>query len=151
MDTYTPSTPSILIVASNPLARMGLAALLTDHAALHIVGQSAVCVLNERAAPAGCADLGFGLGRNGRAIADAHDYPVLALVEDATRASEAWGAGVRGLIPRDANADVIASAAVAVAGGLIVLHPSFSAVAQATQTPTANAGQLARDADQPRV
>jgi len=46
-------------------------------------------------------------------------------VEDATGAGEAWSAGARGLLPREADAETIAAAATAAANGLSVMHPEY--------------------------
>jgi DNA-binding NarL/FixJ family response regulator len=125
----------ILIVASSPLARAGLAALLNDQNGLRVIGQIA-----------GDADL-----------ADAHDLyrpdalvwdmgweplqaldrigdtraPVVALLADAAHAADSaaplLGAGARGLLLQSADADALSAALQAVAHGMVIVHGEIAA------------------------
>ncbi|MBI4202645.1 MAG: response regulator transcription factor [Chloroflexi bacterium] len=61
--------------------------------------------------------------------------PVLALAAEEAHAAEAWAAGVRGLLPREASAGTIAVALHALAGGLAVLAPGLAAALLAPRHP----------------
>lgn len=52
--------------------------------------------------------------------------PVVALVADAADAPAAWGAGARGLVPREARGETLAVALFAVARGLAALDPALA-------------------------
>jgi DNA-binding NarL/FixJ family response regulator len=52
--------------------------------------------------------------------------PAVVLMADQSHASEAWDAGARGVLPRDADTSTLMSALVAVAHGLAVAGPDFS-------------------------
>jgi two-component system nitrate/nitrite response regulator NarL len=55
------------------------------------------------------------------------DVPVVALLPDESNAANAWAAGARGLLLRDAPAENLAAAVVAAAQGLAVIEPAFAA------------------------
>jgi two-component system, NarL family, nitrate/nitrite response regulator NarL len=59
-------------------------------------------------------------------VSAAYPNPVIALVSDENDASGAMAAGVHAVLPRDADADLIASAAVAVAHGLLVFDRAYA-------------------------
>ena len=54
--------------------------------------------------------------------------PILALVNDAADARAVWGGNVRGVLPRDASVEQIASALQSISTGLLVLDPSFASL-----------------------
>lgn len=131
----------VLIVAADPLARAGLAALLTDQAGCIIVGQVAeeadlMYALDVHRPDVIIWDLGWEgtlasspshpTGLEGLAeLADAGP-PVVALLPDENQAVEAQMAGARGLLPRNTNAKRLVAALTAVAQGLVVLDPSLA-------------------------
>ena len=127
----------ILIVADDPLARAGLATLLREQPGCEIAGQAASRA--DLRADVDAArpdvflwDLGWnpaqGLERLGELADDLP--PVLALVPADTReegmAIQAWRAGARGLLPRDAQAGTLLAALHALGRGLVVLDASFA-------------------------
>lgn len=124
-DTPTP----ILILADNPLARHGLSALLAEQPGLRIAGQSSGAALADDLdlykPEVILCDWGWGGGLDRLAEARDASIPVVALVEDASGAGEAWAAGARGLLPREAEAEAIAAAVLAAASGLAVIHPAY--------------------------
>lgn len=117
---------NILIVSENPLARMGLVALLSGQAGVHIVGQTD--------GGAGLPDelemyrpdvLIWDWGWN-RTLELPANIPVIALLRESAQAADAWAAGARGLLPGSAEAESIAAAALAAAQGLAVLEPELA-------------------------
>jgi len=131
----------VLIVADDPLARTGLAALLSDQPGCVIVGQIAedaglTSALDVYRPEVILWDSGWdpmptaassppSLERLAE-LADAVP-PVVALVPDETYAVEAQMAGARGLLPRDSSAERLVAALTAAAWDLIVLDPSLAA------------------------
>ena len=122
----------ILIVADDALARAGLATLLREQPGCAIAGQATS--QGDLLADAGAGqsdvvlwDLGWnpahGLERLGELAEDLP--PVLALLPADTRrecmAAQAWRAGARGLLPRDAGSDTLLAALHALGHGLVVL------------------------------
>jgi DNA-binding NarL/FixJ family response regulator len=59
-------------------------------------------------------------------VAEAQPTPVIALVAGDGDAAEALTTGVHAVLPRDAEADLIASAAAAVARGLVVFDRAYA-------------------------
>ena len=110
-------------------ARNGLVALLGDSDKLEVVGELSPSTgllesLGALAADVVIPGISAGgapneeLGSLGRS-----DTPLLVLVGDAERASEALAAGALGVLPRDAEAERLRLAALAVANGLVTLDP----------------------------
>ena len=128
----------ILVVASYPIARAGLAAILGGVADFVVVGQSAggedLAALAETAAPdlvlldqqAGDDEA---LERLDRLLAGRAGLTALILGAERTEEAllEALGSGARGYLPRDTGGDELAAAVRAVAAGLLVLHPTPAA------------------------
>jgi len=124
----------VLIVADDPLARAGLATLLTHQPDCTVVGQMAahtdilaglhlyqpdVVVWDLGWEPTlGPAEAPTGLER----LAEVRDtgQPVVALLPDDRYATLVWASGVRGLLLRDVHAATLALALPAVAQGLVV-------------------------------
>lgn len=131
----------VLIVANDPLARTGLATLLAGQPAgrIDVVGQSAAHEQADLAAEVEVArpqatlwDLGWNPARGLAQLAEAAEgLPAIValLPEDAGEqgyAAEAWSAGARGLLLRDADGEKLVAALHAVAHGLAVLDPAFT-------------------------
>jgi two-component system nitrate/nitrite response regulator NarL len=132
------NTTRIVIVARDPLARTGLAALLADH-----VSERADCMIaGQLAAPDGEAgdfarDLGvyrpdallwdLGWDADPDALPDFRDLdqPVIALAVDDSLVTKIQAAGARGILRRDASPGQLIAAVAAVMAGLIVLDPAF--------------------------
>jgi len=93
----------VLIIAENPLARMGLAALLANHPEIVIVGQSG--------------------GAQVAAEAEASNPDVL--LKDEGQAAEAWAAGARGLLLGTLDPERLVSAMASVVRGLVVMEPEL--------------------------
>jgi len=124
-------TMRVLVVADDPLARAGLATLLASQPACAVVGQAASDADLAGALQVYRPDvIVWDLGASAaQASADFRDMaaPVVALLPDANAAADAWAAGARGLLLRDASAESIAAAIVSVAQGLAVLDPALAA------------------------
>jgi DNA-binding NarL/FixJ family response regulator len=126
----------VLIVADDSLVRAGLATLLREQPGCAIAGQSASQADLRAEVDAGRPDvllwdLGWTPARGLERLVDLADDlpPVLALVPADTRdgaAAQAWRAGARGLLPRDAQASIMLAALDALSRGLVVLDPAFA-------------------------
>jgi two-component system nitrate/nitrite response regulator NarL len=126
----------VLIVASDPLARAGLAALLDGQAECTVVGQvaaegSLAEMVDVYRPDAVVWDLGWGRGaepEEAEPLADLEEIqaPILILLADEARAPQAWAAGVRGLLSREATAEVLAASLRVMVLGLAVLDPTLA-------------------------
>jgi len=147
----------VLLVGDDPLARSGLAALLSGEPGIQIVGQTA---LGEDAAAALAQDdpdvVLWDLGPRPEAPleppgAPGEDgVPLLALVPDEGPAAEALAAGARGVLYRDTSAARLAAALAALARGLFVLDETLAPILLGSQIETAPAGISAGSADAER-
>lgn len=122
----------ILIHAEDPLARLGLAALLAGAPSLTVVGQSDPADGFPDALAAYQPDVivwDAGWEPSLLAIPPAAEAatapPLLALVPDAAAARQAWRAGARGLLPRDAPLPRLEAAIAALSHGDAVLDPGL--------------------------
>ena len=137
-----------MIIADDPLARAGLASLLTAQAVnmqpdCEVVGQvaadndlaNAVRVYQPQTL---LWDLGWEAGTALERLADLREElpPVVALVRDNAIASDVWAAGARALLRRDASVQVIAAAVGAVVRGLVTFDSTLiSAVIPVRERP----------------
>lgn len=134
----------ILIVGENPLARMGLASLLTGQPGLSIAGQTAGGSLLGAEIDLYKPDVlvwdwGWGGTPDGMSEAQEARLPVLALLNNASQAPDAWAAGARGLLFHDADADTFTAALVAVGQRLAVIDPTLANSVLAGSAPTPDA------------
>ena len=145
----------ILIIADDPLARAGLAALLAEQPGCVVAGRA------TRADDLGAAvevgrpdvllwDLGWdpapALARLAGYISAARtDEPIAVLLSDGSHAARVWSAGARVLLPRNADPEHLVAALTAAAHGLAVIAPEFADIlihAPAdTETPRARPEQ----------
>jgi DNA-binding NarL/FixJ family response regulator len=129
----------VLIVANDPLARAGLAALLAVQPGCSVVGQvgedaDLASALEVHRPEAVLWDMGWerpsgaGLATDLERLAELADGgpPVVALLPDESRAAEVYMAGARGLLLRDASAERLVAALGAVVEWLIVFDPSVA-------------------------
>jgi two-component system nitrate/nitrite response regulator NarL len=124
----------VLIIADDPLARTGLAALLVDRPGCTVVGQVAedadlLAELDVYRPDVVVWDLGWHPTPSVERLADVTEagLPVLALLADEADAPDARAAGAHGLLLRHTDADSLLTALTAVAQGLIALEPSLAA------------------------
>jgi DNA-binding NarL/FixJ family response regulator len=136
----------VLIVAEDPLARAGLATLLADQLGCEIVGQEAGTEALARTetdiADVVVMDMGWDPSRTLETEDDLRELgrPVVALVPDASSASEVWASGVAGLLLRDEDGAGLMAAISAVFNGMIVVDPELAgaimpAASHATSPP----------------
>jgi len=137
----------LLLIADDPLARAGLAALLADVPGCEIVGQMSSVSLTADFPPdlltppdAIIWDMGWDPVE---AVLDWPDMPapVLALLSDGEQATAVWQSGVRGILLRDMDTDKLLAAAQAVASGLVVVEPQLAG----TLLPLADSDDFAPD------
>jgi len=123
----------VLLVGDDPLARSGLAALLAGEPGLAVVGEAApgematedAMALSPRVA---LWDLGLSPSSALERLPGAADAgpPIVALLADEELAADAYAAGARGLLFRDAGPSRLAAALRAVAQGLVVLDGALA-------------------------
>ncbi len=133
----------VLVIAANPLARAGLAGLLSDQSGILVVGQAAgdadlIDVVEVYRPDVLIWDMGFdSLSALDAVSALGGAPPVLALFNQRDSLNETLhlllGAGVRGALLQESSVEMLLSAVEAVAQGLVVLAEPF---AEALQTPT---------------
>ncbi len=124
----------VLIVADDPLARAGIASMLTELPELSIVGRIGSL---EGLAPAVVTyrpdvllwDMGWKPETALARLSGASTLPpIVALVDDETDALAVWRAGATGVLPRDAPPTRIAAALSAAAQQLHIVDPAFRSV-----------------------
>lgn len=149
----------VLVVASSPLARAGLTALLDGAPGISIVGQSSgdadlPDALDIYRPDALIWDMGWEPLQALDHLGDIGGAVVLALIADEATALEAAsaliGAGVRGLLLQDARADALAAALTALGQGLVVITPAVADMLRAEPPLTANQPDPLVDALTPR-
>jgi two-component system nitrate/nitrite response regulator NarL len=128
----------LLVVAADPLARAGLATLLSGQAGVQIVGQvdagqmlpaeidiyrPELIVWDLGWDPAGSLALLEELAGE----QELDEIPVLALIPDEEPAGLAWSAGARGLLFRDVTAPRLLAAIQALAQDLAAVEPALMA------------------------
>ena len=121
------ATPRVLIIAPDPLARAGLATLLTDQ----VVGQvgltpDLVAEVEVYRPDVIVYDAGWEPDLEPLADLQEIDIPIVVLLPEATQAPAAWEAGARGLLLRDAGAERLLTAIQAVFQDLVICDPSLA-------------------------
>lgn len=116
---------NVLIVAENPLARMGLVALLTGYPGINIAGQASGASLLDDLDLFKPDVLVWDWGWASPPDLPV-DMPVLALLKETQQAAEAWTAGARGLLLGSTDSDSLSAAIHAVGQGLAVIEPSLT-------------------------
>jgi DNA-binding NarL/FixJ family response regulator len=125
----------ILVIADDPLARAGLATLLAGQAGCAIVGQVSgsddlTAAVKVHRPDVLLWDVGWNPGQALERLAQIGEspLPVAALLPDEAHVTQAWSAGARALLRRDADPAQITAALAAIAQGLTVIAPDFAAV-----------------------
>jgi two-component system nitrate/nitrite response regulator NarL len=123
----------VLIVADDPLARAGLAALLADQVGCTVVGQVAgsddvLASLEVYRPDIITWDPGWDPALSSDRLPDFSDggVPVVALLSDTSQAADVWTAGARGLLRRDTTPAALLAAIAAAAQGLAVIDPALA-------------------------
>jgi len=127
----------VMVVATSPLVRAGLAAVVTSNSQLTIVGSASdFDVLTREVGQLQPDVVLLDLGANLQPsiwekllLIQQQQYPVgfLVIVEEleSIDLEAAIHSGVRGLLPSISTESEIVAAAIAIADGLVVLHPDF--------------------------
>jgi two-component system nitrate/nitrite response regulator NarL len=126
----------VLIVATDPLARAGLAILVADQAGFHVVGQvgdseAQQDELDVYRPDVVVWDLGWEPEESLAQLAElafdseAGEPGVVALLPDEQQAAAAWSAGARGLLLRDVTPERLQAAISAAAEGLATVEPGL--------------------------
>ena len=122
---------SLLLVSDDPLARAGLAYLLTEQLHYQIVEQFGSQTWfddpelgGELLPDAVVWDVGWELPPVTPELLPS-SLPILALAADAELAGELWAAGLRVILRREADSEQLAAALSAAMQGLVVLDPTF--------------------------
>jgi two-component system, NarL family, nitrate/nitrite response regulator NarL len=117
----------ILVVGEDPLARAGLAAMVSRRAGLALVGQASPASLGTEGLDADVLlwDLGTA-GPEAWRPPETAAVPVVLLSDDPQQAAEAIAAGARGVLPRDVEPARLVAALRAVAAGLLVLDDGLA-------------------------
>ncbi len=123
----------ILVIADDPLARAGLATLLTEQPGCTVVGRASIFddlpAMTEACRPdVVLCDMGWQPDPTHERLAVLVESspPIAVLVTDAGLVAEAWAAGVRAILRRDADPAQIAAALHALAQGLGVVDDAFA-------------------------
>lgn len=132
----------LLIIADDPLARAGLATMLAEWETVTVVGQTGadealLANVDVYRPDVALWDLGWDADTIPSEFSEMA-YPVLALLPHEELAVDAWAAGARGLLLRDAGGETLQTALEAVGQGLLVLDPALEAALR----PTARADEL---------
>lgn len=124
---------NVLIVADDPLARAGLAALLGGQPGVTVVGQGdsedVAAAVRAFMPDAVVWDLGWEPDRRIEALSnfvDGPETPVLALVATPASAGSARAAGARGILARSVDGAQLAAATGAVVQGLLVFSEDMA-------------------------
>ena len=122
----------VRIVAEDPLARAGLAALLATSSRVVVVGHTApdddlAQALDVYRPDALLWDLGWDSEPDLEDLIAAAEGapPILALLSDASAAAPVWATGARGLLLRQVTPDRLEAALDGVRHGLAVLDPAL--------------------------
>jgi two-component system, NarL family, response regulator YdfI len=131
---------SVAIAAANAIVRVGLESIVRARPTLEIVGiasgeEALVDRVQESQPDAVLVDAGAidelsaeeTVWEKLFAVSGANPIAIVLLTDnfDRDRVAEALAGGVRGILPRSATGEEIASAIEAAAAGLIVLHPDI--------------------------
>ena len=122
----------VLVIAEDPLARAGLAALLAGSPGINVVGRAAALddLLAARQAyrpDVVLWDLGHEPARDLPRVAALAELnvPVALLLSNAEAAAQVWRLAPQGLLRRDAPPSQLAAALTALGAGLTVVDPTF--------------------------
>lgn len=122
----TSAARDVVVVSDDPLARSGLCFLLASQ------GMNAAQSSEAQSIDANAKVAVWDLGADTKLVVDRLDameaarQQVVALLPDASHAAQAFGAGARGLLLRDASGEALAAAVAAVAAGLVAVDPALA-------------------------
>lgn len=122
---------SLILISDDPLARAGLAYVLSEQIQCTISAQMSSQMwfeqtkLEEELSPEMIVwDVGWEIPSYVTELVH-FDLPILALVSDVELAVEVWGMGIQAVLRRDVEPEQLEAAMQAVLAGLSVLEPTF--------------------------
>ncbi|MFO7178317.1 MAG: response regulator transcription factor [Pseudomonadota bacterium] len=121
-------TFAAVIIAQSPLVRSGLSAILGASPSIRVVAEATpeeAQALDTQGVDVVVCDVADSAGANPVLDNPLPGVPVLALVGADTEPSKLLGAGARGVLRRDASAEQLSAASVAVASGLCTVDESL--------------------------
>lgn len=121
----------ILIVGDNPLARMGLSALLASQDGCRVVGQVAAdddlpTLMDVYRPDVAVWDVGWEVGGAFDALSEVHDVPTAVLMSRETSVQAALNAGARAILPQEVKAEQLVASLQAIFQELLVIDPVFA-------------------------
>lgn len=161
MNQAGPNLPAdgtrVLVVADDHLVRAGLSALLEEQPGATVAGQASTDEMLSAGpdvfrADVAVWDLGWDpdLGLGPVVEFQDHSLPTVVLLSDEALAPPLWAAGVRGLLDRDVDGEVLAGALAVVSSGLAVVDPRFSVTStdpERAESPAPASGITPRELD----
>ena len=124
----------VVVLAEDPLARAGLAAMLSSQPGCEVVGQLTpndvlLDALEVYQPQVIVWDLGPDPSATLEKMADVQDMDaaIVALIPDETSAPETWSNGLRSIIPRSVGPESLRAAVIASEQGLAAIDPAFLA------------------------
>jgi DNA-binding NarL/FixJ family response regulator len=130
----------LIVLAADPMIRAVLAAQLGTWRGVEVVGQTGAeagdgAELQAEFGPADAIVWDWGWEQAAEPVElPGEPLPLVALVNDAEDAAEAWAAGVRGILSREISLERIISAARASVAGLVVIAPEYASALSAPST-----------------
>ena len=141
----------LLIVSRDPLARAGLASLLSQEPGVAVIGQSDYAAEHDEYLEVFRPDvlvwdLGWDASEGLEAISALAEGspPVVTLLPEGVSSVQALAAGAKGVLPRLADGPTIASAALSVLRGLLVLDQRIAPFIPVPGLTTATSVELTR-------
>lgn len=147
MDESNAGALHVLLIASDPLARTGLAGLLDEWPGLALVDAAPDEAARIEARDGYAVDIvlwDLGAGADPSLTLDFQpiDPPVVALLPDDALIEQVWAAGARGMLLRNADPETIVHALTAVEGGLVVIDPDLAEALPALREPAPSLDEL---------
>jgi DNA-binding NarL/FixJ family response regulator len=147
--------PRVLVVAEDPLARAGLAALLAEQEALIVAGRAdphedLTATADALQPDVIVWDMGWQRESALSSLLDSSiEVPILALVSAEEDARAALSAGATGTLRRSADAARISAALLAAAQGMIVVDAAFESIAREPRAARPPADDVPRPENEP--
>lgn len=121
----------VLIVGDNPLARMGLAALLATQEGCQVVGQLAadddlLTLMDVYRPDVMVWEMGWEVGGAFDMLADVHEMPTAVLMSREASVQAALQAGAKAILPQEVKAEQLVAALQAIEQELLVIDPIFA-------------------------
>jgi DNA-binding NarL/FixJ family response regulator len=129
----------VMVVADNPLARVGLVSLLQDVETCTVVGQAAyeegmAATVDVYHPDVILCDLAWESALDAEGLAELVEIslPLVILINDVEQARDLWQLGVTGIMLQNADVGRIVAALVAVGHGLVIMDQDIKEIIGAT-------------------